>query len=143
MQLPGERAWPDSRRVGRNLRTTADAPEWSASSRPRDVGGRSNGSPSVSTRGVDSGWGGESLGDQEHEPNHHNATDKQAPPKNSLNVSGFIPRGLPRLSSFRRKPESRKTDWIRPYQVRGRLCQARNDIRYPAACGGVVLTTRS
>ena len=84
MQLPGERAWPDSRRVGRNLRTTADAPEWSASSRPRDVGGRSNGPPSVSTRGVDSGWGGESLGDQEHEPNHHNATDKQAPPKKLL-----------------------------------------------------------
>ena len=47
-----------------------------------------------------------------------------------LNPSGFIPRGLPRLLSFRRKPESRKTDWI--------PCQARNDIRYPAACSGVV-----
>ena len=30
-------------------------------------------------------------------------------------------------------PESRETDWIPPYRVRGRLCQARNDIRYPAA----------
>src|SRR4030042_5612318 len=47
-----------------------------------------------------------------------------------LNHSGFIPRGLPRLPSFRRKPESRETDWI--------PCQARNDIGYPPACGGGV-----
>jgi hypothetical protein len=33
---------------------------------------------------------------------------------------------------------SRKGNWIPPYQVRGRLRQARNDIQYPAACGGVV-----
>jgi len=26
-----------------------------------------------------------------------------------------------------REPVSRKADWIPPYQVRGRLCQARND----------------
>ena len=47
-----------------------------------------------------------------------------------LNPSRFNPRGLPRLPSFRRKPEPRETDWI--------PCQARNDIRYPAACGGGV-----
>ena len=47
--------------------------------------------------------------------------------------------------SFPRKRESRKGNWIPPYQslprtrsgVRGRLSQARNDTQHPAACGGV------
>jgi len=30
-------------------------------------------------------------------------------------------------ASYRRKPVSRKPDWIPPYRVRGRLSQARND----------------
>ncbi len=36
---------------------------------------------------------------------------------NHLNPFGSIPRGLPRLSSLRRKPESRKEYWI-PGQAR-------------------------
>src|SRR5512136_1872881 len=48
---------------------------------------------------------------------------------------GLIHRCLLQLPSFRRKPESRETDWI--------PCQARNDIRYPAACFGVVYFERT
>ena len=52
---------------------------------------------------------------------------------------------LASLTSFPRKQESKKGNWIPPYQslprtrsgVRGRLSQARNDTQHPAACGGV------
>jgi hypothetical protein len=46
---------------------------------------------------------------------------------------------VPKLSKAPKaeNPELRETDWIPPYQVRGRLSQARNDIRHTAARAGV------
>jgi len=43
-----------------------------------------------------------------------------------LDLFGLYSPPLAANSSYRRKPVSRKPDWIPPYQIRGRLRQARN-----------------